>query len=251
MKSFLNSSIGAAATLLLSAGAAAVVLTQLFFATATVHAQSDCTRCVDSAPKNGQDAWTELIHGNRRFRGIDAPRDRMNNCRRECTIGKQNPFAVVLACSDSRVPPEITFDQRIGDLFVVRVAGNVATDEGIGSIEYAITHLNKPNPPKILVVLGHQECGAVKAALEPPPNELLPSVLHLIYPAIQNQDLDPKKKEDVKRAVLANIDLTIRSLLSHSPVIQKAVNGGLRIQGAYYSLEDGSVTAEPATEARR
>src|SRR5208283_1554769 len=92
------------------------------------------------------------------------------------------PYAIVLSCSDSRVPPEISFDQRVGDLFVVRVAGNVASDEAIGSIEYAIEHLKTP---KIIVVLGHERCGAVEAALSlQPAHDLVPSILNRIFPAI-------------------------------------------------------------------
>jgi len=216
---------------------------------ATLFAQDPCVRCPNRKPANAAAAWKELIDGNDRYRRVDGkqPADRTDACRRSCTLARQNPFAIVLSCSDSRVPPEIVFDQRIGDIFVVRVAGNVASDEAVGSIEYAIAHLNKPDPPRILVVLGHEKCGAVETAMKlapkyPPAHDMIPSILNRIFPAIRGQNLDPNKADDVTKAVRLNVDLTAEVLAAYSPVIRNAVTGGLRIQKAIYWLGSGEVT---------
>jgi carbonic anhydrase len=135
-------------------------------------AQSDpgpCAACPSPNPATAAAAWQELIKGNDHFRGFCekgpcpvAPR--RNACRRSCTSKDQSPFAIVLSCADSRVLPEVLFDQGLSDLFVVRVAGNIATTEAKGSIEYALTNF-KPTP-KLLVVLGHEDCGAAKTAIQ-------------------------------------------------------------------------------------
>jgi carbonic anhydrase len=160
------------------------------------------------------------------------PEGRKDKCRLACTSGGQKPFAVVLTCADSRVPPEVLFDQRIGDIFVVRVAGNVATDEAIGSIEYAVEHLHTPN---LIVVLGHERCGAVEAALQGEPVEtMVPSILNRIYPALQGIG-----KDELDKAIRANVTLTSRLLPRYSAVIR-----GHRtpVVGAYYSIETGRVS---------
>jgi carbonic anhydrase len=191
-------------------------------------AQTPCDSCQNLTPA---DPWKELEEGNRRF--LDGkPADRKDKCRLACTAGTQKPFAVVLTCADSRVAPEVLFDQRIGDLFVVRVAGNVATDEAIGSIEYAVAHLRTPS---IIVVLGHEKCGAVDAVLQGEPAEgMVPSVLNRIYPAVQGIG-----KDDLDKAIRANIALTTRLLPRYSALIR-----GRRtpVVGAYYSVQTGRVT---------
>src|ERR1051326_5076356 len=130
---------------------------------------NDCSACPSPNPPTASAAWQELSDGNDHFRGICdikpcpvAPR--RNACRRSCTSKEQSPFAIVLSCADSRVPPEILFDQGIADLFIIRVAGNIATTEAKGSIEYALKKF-KP-APKLLLVLGHEDCGAAKTAIE-------------------------------------------------------------------------------------
>jgi carbonic anhydrase len=232
-------------------------------ALAVAKAQSPCP---DVRPKNADEAWDFLATGNRDFAaghrrgGEGVAGDR---CRLNLTGSAQHPFAIVLACADSRIPVEMLFDQRIGDIFVVRVAGNVATDEAIGSIEYAIKHLtlpevepsskaaadhpDRPSSAKILVVLGHEECGAVKAALDPSPShDMIPSILNRIFPAIQGLRPQPKDASppNLDRAIRANVDLTVKLLPAYSPVIAKF--GARNIRGAYYSLESGRVTMQPA-----
>lgn len=150
----------------------------------------------------------------------------------------QHPFAIIVSCSDSRVPPEIVFDQGLGDLFVVRVAGNVIDDHSLGSIEYAVDHL----AVRLVVVLGHQRCGAVKAAKETiaakgkaPAH--IQSLVTAIKPAVEatiNGDLEATTEANVKHVVEA--------LCSSTPVLKPKVDSGeLQVIGGYYSLETGAV----------
>src|SRR5258706_2666547 len=206
------------------------VLALAAMAAAPSFSQDGCAQCPNLAPSN---AWAELEAGNARFvSGKLKPR--ADACRLACTKDSQKPYGVILTCADSRVPPEIAFDQRIGDLFVVRVAGNVATDEAVGSIEYAIEHLKSP---KIVVVLGHEKCGAVEAALaRKPAGDLVPSILNRIFPALTGAT-------DLADAVHRNVRFQAKLMETYSPVINHAVNEGhLPIQRAHYSVSTGKVT---------
>jgi len=193
-------------------------------------AQDGCAQCPNLSPA---DAWSELESGNARFT-TGKLKPRADACRIACTKDSQKPFGIVLTCADSRVPPELAFDQRIGDLFVVRVAGNVATDEAVGSIEYAIEHLKSP---KIVVVLGHEKCGAVDAALaRKPAGDLVPSILNRIFPALTGAT-------DLADAVQRNVRLQAKLMQTYSPVIHHAVaEEHLVLQGAYYSVSTGKIT---------
>lgn len=155
---------------------------------------------------------------------------------RELTAG-QHPHAEILSCADSRVPPEIIFDQGLGDLFVVRVAGNVASDTEIGSLEYGAEHLHIP----LLVVLGHESCGAVTAALQGGAEAHIATLVNLIKPAVEKsrgQSGDP-----VANAVRANVQLVVQQLRASTPVLSELVaHGKLKIVGGVYSLETGKVT---------
>jgi len=140
---------------------------------------------------------------------------------------EQDPFAVILTCSDSRVAPEIFFDQKLGDIFVVRNAGNVADTEGLGSIEYAIEHLKT----KLVVVCGHSHCGAVTAAYSG--GDFLPNIKRIIdhiKPAVEKGgDLDKVIHNHVERmASKIRADMTIRHL-------------GVKVVGAYYDIHSGEV----------
>lgn len=159
---------------------------------------------------------------------------------RELTSG-QHPHAQILSCSDSRVPPEIIFDQGLGDLFVVRVAGNVATDTELGSLEYGAEHLHVP----LLVVLGHEKCGAVTAAVEGgPPEGHIAALVNLIIPAVEKSRRLPG--DPVTNAVRSNVELVVRQLRSSTPLLSELVaHGKLRIVGAVYSLDTGKVTWLP------
>jgi carbonic anhydrase len=149
----------------------------------------------------------------------------------------QNPHAIVLSCADSRVAPEIILDQGLGDLFDVRVAGNVASDTELASIEYAAAHLHTP----LLVVMGHQKCGAVTAAAESGEAEgHLPSLLALIRPAVERARAQPGDLID--NAVRINVENVVRQVSGSTPVLADLVDrGALTVVGAVYSLDTGKV----------
>lgn len=149
----------------------------------------------------------------------------------------QNPVAVILGCSDSRVPPEIIFDQGLGDLFVVRLAGNILSRVALGSIEYAAAHLET----SLVMVLGHSQCGAITAAAEGKPLEgNLPLVAAAIQPALEVARAEPG--DLVTNAAKANSRLVAEQLMRSGPVLLGRINAGkLKIVGAYYDLETGAV----------
>jgi carbonic anhydrase len=156
---------------------------------------------------------------------------------RQLTSG-QNPHAQILSCSDSRVPPELIFDQGIGDLFIVRVAGNVAADTELGSLEYGAEHLHIP----LLVVLGHQHCGAVTAAVEG--GEAaghIRAFIDLLRPAVEKSRGLPG--DAIENAVKTNVELVVNQLRTSTPILAELVSHGkLRVVGAVYSLDTGKVT---------
>jgi carbonic anhydrase len=182
-------------------------------------------------------AIEQLMQGNKRFATQKTKQPNRGFFRLREVAKGQNPFAAILGCADSRVPTEIVFDQGLGDLFVVRVAGNVATPEEIGSLEYGTLVLGA----KVILVLGHERCGAVKAALEdhPVPGKI-GSVLDIIKPAVvasKGESGDP-----LKNAVIANINNQIATLKT-SPVVTDLIKAGkLKIIGGYYDLDTGIVT---------
>jgi len=163
--------------------------------------------------------------------------------RRALTSGQgQHPLAAVLTCSDSRVPPEIIFDQGIGDLFVVRVAGNVAATDEVGSIEYAVDQRGAP----LVLVLGHTQCGLVGAVLDGaklPPN--IASLAEPIKPAVDKaREANPQAAKDVllKAAITGNVWQAMEDMLRQSPIIREKVKDGqAQVLGALYDLDTGQV----------
>ena len=153
-------------------------------------------------------------------------------------VGSQHPEAEILSCSDSRVPPEIIFDQGLGDLFVIRVAGNVATDAEIGSLEYGAEHLHIP----LLVVMGHESCGAVTVTVQGGEAEgHIGTLVDLIKPAVEKTR--GKTGDAVANAVEENVRMVVQQLRSSTPILSKLVaDGKLKIVGGVYSLETGKVT---------
>lgn len=151
----------------------------------------------------------------------------------------QSPYAVILACSDSRVPPELVFDESLGKLFIIRLAGNVATPEAIGSIEYAVEHLGS----KLVVVLGHSSCGAVTAAVNG--GEMTPNIEKLIdyiEPAVNEAKSIGDQVDMVQLCVDLNVKNQIKNLYKNSQMLEeKAASGELRIVGGIYDLSSGSV----------
>jgi carbonic anhydrase len=192
----------------------------------------------DTPPRLGADAALDaLLAGNRAFVAAGASCPRQTPARRGEVAAAQHPIAIVVGCADSRVPPEAVFGQGIGDLFVIRVAGNVIDDDVLGSIEYAVEHLGVT----LVVVLGHERCGAVKAALAPEaPGAHLDALIGRIRKAIARA---PRAEGDpVDAAVRANVAGSVRDVQSSRPVIAPLVQAGkIKVIGARYDLDTGAV----------
>jgi carbonic anhydrase len=200
---------------------------------------------VDSAGPgiSSDEALRILKEGNGRYVDGKPRHPHQDRERRALTAGQgQHPLAAVLSCSDSRVPPEVIFDQGIGDLFVVRVAGNVAATDEIGSIEYAVDYRATP----LVVVLGHSHCGAVSAVVDDaklPPN--IAALLEPIKAAVAKAREDhPEAAKDVllNAAIKDNVWQAIADMLGASPIIRdKVKDGQVRVLGAIYELDLGQV----------
>jgi len=187
---------------------------------------------------SAQQIWSDLAAGNYRFVvGKTASRDLL--AQRKELAKSQHPRVTVLSCSDSRVPPELVFDTGLGDLFVVRSAGEDDDPLSIGSIEYAVEHLGS----SVIVVMGHQSCGAVTAACSGEKSESinLDAVVAPIAPSCTK--MDPKKPETLDLAVRDHIHRVSEELLAKSKMLKEAVDKGkLTVIEAYYSLDTGEVT---------
>jgi carbonic anhydrase len=184
--------------------------------------------------------WADLMAGNKRY--VTGKLETRNLVQLRQSLAKtQHPNTVVLSCSDSRVPPEALFDQGLGDLFVVRSAGNIADAIGRGSIEYAVDHLGS----SVIVVLGHTSCGAVKAACsgEKMPTANLQAIVDQIDPAVIRAKQHAQGDELVDAAVRENVHQSAKDILAHSAVLKhEADEGKLTVIEAVYSLETGEVT---------
>jgi len=185
------------------------------------------------------EAVSKLKEGNGRYITGNLQHPGQTTERRAELAKDQHPFAVILSCSDSRVPPEIVFDQGLGDLFVVRVAGNVIDDHGLGSIEYAIDHLGA----RLIVVLGHQSCGAVKAAKETiAAKGKAPGHIQSLVTAIRPV-VETTAKDDLDTTVKANVKHVVQALRSSTPILKAKVDSGeVQVIGGYYSLDTGAVS---------
>lgn len=189
------------------------------------------------------EAVTKLKEGNARFVSGAAQHPNQDQNRRTATAtGGQQPFATVLGCSDSRVPVEVLFDSGIGDIFVIRVAGNVADTDEIGSIEYAVDHLGTP----VLVVLGHTQCGAVTAVVKNAEvhGKIVPLVAKIRPAVAKTKALYPQSSGDdfLNEAIRGNVWQAIEDLFRASPVTARRVQSGqLKVVGAIYHLDSGSV----------
>ena len=182
-----------------------------------------------------QDHWQALMRGNARYVAGRLVYNRLR-AQRDATRSAQHPPVTVISCADSRVPPELMFDRSVGDLFVIRVAGNVADPFNLASVEYAV--LNKWT--RLIVVMGHESCGAVKAALDG--HGGTPALDALVAKIDRNLD---GKKPPVKEAVELNAKATARQLVDESDVIRRAVEAReVKIVAAYYSF-DGRVRLVP------
>src|SRR5213596_1495213 len=184
------------------------------------------------------EAISKLKEGNGRYASGNLQHPGQTTERRAELAKSQHPFAIIVSCSDSRVPPEIVFDQGLGDLFVLRVAGNVIDDHSLGSIEYAVDHLSV----QLIVVLGHQRCGAVKAAKETiAAKGEAPAHIQSLVTAIQPA-VEATVQGDLEATVRENVKNVVQALRSSAPVLKTKVDSGeLKVVGAYYSLDTGSV----------
>jgi len=182
-----------------------------------------------------KDIMKRLKDGNARFVKDKLDGKLQNSSRRGELTGGQDPYAIILSCADSRVVPELAFDTGLGELFVLRVAGNVANTSTIASIEYAVAHIGSP----VLVVMGHESCGAVTAAVGGGDNGYnLNHLLAHITPAISAS----RKNASVNSVVKKNAKLTVEELKARSSIISDAVkNGKLDVVPAYYNLGSGKV----------
>lgn len=197
---------------------------------------------------SADEALERLREGNRRFVGDESRRSTLASEQpRSQWIADQQPFAIVLGCSDSRVPAEIVFDQGVGDLFVIRVAGNIVAPSQVGSVEFAAERFGT----RLVVVLGHSLCGAVQATLEQleRPSELrspnLRSIVDRIRPAVETLVESETSKDEsllMERAVRANICASVNHLRHGSAILENLIRSdGLIVVGAEYSLETGAV----------
>jgi carbonic anhydrase len=207
---------------------------------------------------SAREALERLQDGNRRFvAGVRSVDILSSQARRHELAAGQEPFAIILGCSDSRVPAEIVFDQGLGDLFVIRVAGNIVAPSQIGSVEFAAERFGTP----LVVVLGHSRCGVVLATLEElmRPREKqsrnLHSIVDRIRPSVEGllaTDLRHDAEALVQQAVRTNVRVSVNQLRHGSDVLEQLIaKHGLLVVGAEYSLETGIVeyfdgVAEPA-----
>nr|AUN37518.1 carbonic anhydrase [uncultured bacterium] len=192
-------------------------------------------------PKPIEDSIKRLVAGNERYVAGTATHSNQSAARRTEVAQSQAPFATILGCADSRVSPEVVFDQGLGDLFVIRVAGNVVEDSGLGSIEYAVAHLHTP----LLVVLGHERCGVMKAALEGgAASGHVQTLVTAVSSAVTSTKGQPGDALD--NAVRANVQRVVKQLQAAGPILNEAVKSGkLKIVGARYDLDTGVVEFLP------
>ena len=185
---------------------------------------------------SAQQALQLLIEGNKRysFRKFNHPHQ---DAARLLEVAQgQHPFAIILSCADSRVPPEIVFDQGLGDLFVVRVAGNILDDAVLGSIEFAAEQLNVP----LVMVLGHERCGAVKAAVEGGNAPVhISTLVKAIQPAVAK--VKGKPGDLLDNAVRANVQMVVEQMKVSEPLSELVKTKKLQIVGGRYDLDQGTV----------
>jgi len=202
---------------------------------------------VQDKPPSAADVLAELKAGNEHHATKHYQHPHQTAARQRELTTTQHPHATILSCADSRVAPEIVFDQGLGDLFDVRVAGNIAGDAEIASIEYAADHLGVP----VLVVLGHQRCGAVTAAAEPgeAPGHL-PVLIAAIRPAVEQARGMPG--DTIDNAVRINVENVVRQLTGSQPVLAGLTAAGrLQVVGAVYSLDTGKIEWLPKDRRSR
>lgn len=187
---------------------------------------------------NSDQALQALKDGNQRFIDGTPTRPHQDKTRLNEVASGQSPFVAILSCADSRVPPEVIFDQGLGDVFVIRVAGNIAADPTVmASLEFAVGSLGTP----LILVLGHQYCGAVAAAVK---GDALPGHLNSLVQAIKPavEQVQGQAGDTVDNAVTANVQRVVEQLKNTAPIIADKFNtSALKIVGARYNLDSGTV----------
>ena len=195
-----------------------------------------------------QEAMVRLSEGNSRFVAGESNTDSLrNSSRRPALVEKQEPFAIILGCSDSRVPAELVFDQGLGDLFVIRVAGNVVAPSQVASVEYCAEQFKT----QLVVVMGHTHCGAIEATLSElklpveERSENLHAIVSRIRPSVETlleTDLVNRPEELMRAAVRSNVRACVAHLHHGSKILEQlTISNGLQIVGAEYCLESGKV----------
>ncbi|ENU25343.1 carbonic anhydrase [Acinetobacter gyllenbergii] len=196
-----------------------------------------------------QEALERLKAGNARFvKGEAVQQKLLSHQERAEMASEQNPFAIVLGCSDSRVPAEMVFDQGLGDLFVIRVAGNIVAPSQVGSVEFAAERYDCA----VVVVLGHSHCGAIQATIDTlmnpqqPPSSNLMSIVNRVRPSVEilmQTDLKNDLKKLSAHAVRSNVFASVNQLRHGSAVLESLIEKGkMIVVGAEYSLETGEVS---------
>ncbi|HNT43627.1 MAG TPA: carbonic anhydrase [Syntrophorhabdaceae bacterium] len=183
------------------------------------------------------EALQTLLDGNKRFAAMEQTHPNQDRTRRDEVKAGQKPFAVIVGCSDSRIPPEILFDQGIGDLFIIRLAGNIVDDTALGSIEYAVDHLGT----RLVVVLGHSKCGAVTATAKGgEAHGHIGSIAQAILPALEN--VKGQSGDLVDNAIRENAKLVTATIASSKPILEKMVEEGkIGVVPLYYDIDTGLV----------
>ena len=186
---------------------------------------------------NSEEALATLMSGNKRFVSARQLHANLTSERRAALKDEQRPIAIILGCSDSRVPPELIFDLGLGDLFVVRVAGNILDDVVLGSIEYAASHLDT----SLLMILGHSRCGAIEATAACGSMEgHLPCLAAAIQPSLD--EVKDKPGDLINNAAKVNAKMIAEKLSLSAPIMAENVNTGkLKIVAAFYDLDTGVV----------
>jgi carbonic anhydrase len=198
---------------------------------------------VSGVDVSAEEALKRLIDGNRRYaEGLMTACQQTTKETRDTLSKGQKPYAIILSCADSRVPPEIIFDKTFGEIFVVRVAGNVPDPIVLGSIEYAAEHIGSP----LIMVLGHKRCGAVISSIDAhsKPEGNIGAIIKRIAPAVKKATHEAKgksKAELVEKTVDYNIHLAAEQIIKQSPIIKHLIKTGkVKIVKAKYDLDDGS-----------
>jgi carbonic anhydrase len=202
--------------------------------------------------KTPEDGIRELKAGNARFFSGESRKPKLTANQRRAQIFTQTPFAAILGCADSRVPTEIVYDQGLGDIFTTRVAGNVVTPGTAGSLEYAVLHLK----PRVVMVMGHEGCGAVHAALSPPAErqkepENIRMLLDAIVPAVSQVPPLVDEKARMREAVIRNVHWQVRELKKNPVIAAALARKEIAVIGALYEISSGAVDFLEDPETRQ